>query len=122
MKEEFPVVDLVINTLLLPIPRGGYSTELSWQDKQKTNQTFERNGSALRLQEIESEIMGTFWMCDGDSERKYLNRRIDCVSIHDGLLCKLADAECLKKAVKERALDILGFEIEVTNKEKRFRK
>jgi len=115
MAEHFPVLNLVINTMLLPISKGGYSTIKEWRDQQKqpAEEEYNRNGSSIRLMEIESEIMGTHWMCNGD---------IDCISVHDGLLCKKSDASRLKKAVMARAKTILGFNLKVTTKKKSFHK
>jgi hypothetical protein len=99
MKEWFPELHQVIQ-LLLERYTDERSTDIpQWEIK--------RNGAAIRLQQIESEIMGTHWMCNGD---------IPCVSIHDGLLCKVTDADRLIKAVKKRAEKILGFQIVVERK------
>ncbi len=67
----------------------------------------EHNGTALVLQELESLIIGSHYMIESD----YL-----CVSLHDGLLCKVDDADDLIESISQRALDILGYEITVTRK------
>lgn len=91
MYEKHPELHAVIDRLICEYSCAG-----------KTN-----NGAALKLQEIESDIMGTYFMC---------HSKFDCISIHDGLLCKESDAPALMEAVKERAREVLGFEVQVEYK------
>lgn len=65
------------------------------------------NGAALILQELESHIMGTHFMCHSEFE---------CISIHDGLLCKKSDTINLIEAAKKRGKEILNFDICVEKK------
>lgn len=91
MKEEFPSLNQAISDLI-----KDFSTTAK-----------RRNGAALKLQEIESDIMGTHFMCNSD---------FDCISIHDGLLVKKEEAPAIIQAVRERAMEVLGFEVQVDYK------
>ena len=88
--KHYPILDEVTNLLM-----GTYSDE------------GKHNGTALVLQQLESLIIGSHYM----TESEYL-----CISLHDGLLCKVEDADKLIESIEQRALSILGYEITVTKK------
>ena len=97
LRKRFPELHQVIKKTLRKKSKGGYTDD----DSRKAN------GMAKLLQEIESSVMGTFFM----TESKFL-----CVSMHDGLLCKKSDTQQLIEAVKTRAFEVLDFPVEVTVK------
>jgi len=73
----------------------------------KYSEKYKNNGAALVLQELESHIMGTHFMC---------HSKFECISIHDGLLCRKTDAGKLIKACEERGREVLNFDICVERK------